>query len=119
MNEITIKGKKAKVKFGNWVVEHLTVTYGYDIQDLQNILKSQSSGFIPKALHLGLCQVAGRNLEAFNLNDVYDYVDEVGLLSKTLEPIISQLTNDLSVALTGETTNSETVEVKEKVTKKK
>ena len=122
MDTIKIKGKNEKFKFGNWVIEQLTVKYGFNMQDFGNIIADVSSGVIPKALHLGLCQSKGRNIEAFDLNDVYDFLDDVGIFSKEMQPVISKMMADMSVALTGKTVDVgelETIDVKEKVTKKK
>lgn len=120
MNEITIKGKKHNFKCGSWVAEQLTVKHGYDLNDLKNYANNLGvmAGFVPKALHLGLCQIKGRNIEAFDLNDVIDYIDEVGVFSSEFRPMFTTILGEITVSLTGKSTGiTENVNVKEKVEK--
>ncbi|HZK19085.1 MAG TPA: hypothetical protein VFC68_00015 [Treponemataceae bacterium] len=106
MNEIIIKGKKHNFKCGSWVAEQLTVKHGYDLNNLASFVSNVGvmAGFVPKALHLSLCQIKGRNIEAFDLNDVIDYVDDVGVFSEEFSPILLVLLDELTVSLTGKST---------------
>lgn len=81
--ELKINGKLIKVRFGAFVLKCFA-DEGIRVQDLTEKLSDNPGDIIPKIIYYGAVNaVAGRDLKAIDINDIYDWLDEQdgGLLS--------------------------------------
>lgn len=94
--QITFKGEKLNIRFGMWVISEMT-NFGYSLSNMENDISANPIKFFIVMTYLGACNASDKDLEAFKLNDFYDWLDEVGgLQSSELLKIQKCFTNSIS-----------------------
>lgn len=117
MNEITIKvlGKDVKLRFGSWLMMNM-IESGYGLEQMGEEIKRNPFKFIPKLIYLAACNGKTRSLSDYEENDFFDYLDGVGFNSDEVVKVTTLFAESLMAHLGSK---GDTVEVKEKVAKKK
>ena len=85
----TLNGKEIDMRFGMWSSVQLE-NEGISMTDLQKYLTEKPLGFIVKVAYISACNAAkpAPSLEAYNIADFYDWVDEHGLNSQEVQNVI-------------------------------
>lgn len=94
--EIEFKGKTIPILFGAWVMGQL-IKSGYPLASLHEEMTSNPFIFFPKLVYLGAVNATpGKDLSAFDENDFFDWVDEVGgISSEEVMRVINVFTTSL------------------------
>lgn len=93
--EIKINDKTIPVKFGAYVVERLEED-GIYLTELENHVK-KPVGLIKKLLYYGAVNaVKGKDEKQVSMDDVYDWLDDVGAMSEQVTDILKLFTDSLS-----------------------
>lgn len=96
--EIKLNGESIPVLFGSWVMGQL-IKAGYPLASLHEDMTSNPFVFFPKLVYLGAVNATpNKDLTAFNENDFFDWVDEVGGISSgDVTKVINTFTRSLGM----------------------
>lgn len=94
---ITLKGNVVTLLFGTWVVGEL-IDRGFELDKIQDNITKNPFKFIPLLVYLAAVNAtAEKDLEKYNLNDFYDWIDEVkGFGSKEVVKVLKCFTTSIT-----------------------
>lgn len=100
---IQFKKGEIKVRFGMWTISEL-IKRGYSLSTLQQDIERNPIEFLITITYLGACNASSKDLEAYSINDFYDWADELegGLNSNELSKIQKCFTNSLTYGVSTE-----------------
>ena len=94
---IKFKEKKKKVRFGMWTISKM-IDFGYRLETIQQDINANPIKFFVTVTYLGACNALDKDLDSYNLNDFYDWLDETegGIEGKEMQKIQKCFTESLS-----------------------
>ncbi len=100
--EITIKGNTIPLKFSFKTMEILETEMGFIMPEFQrNILRKQLSYFVASVVAAAKTASKNASVDVIKIEDVYDWVDEHGFLSKTVQDVYKIFIGQISDGLKG------------------
>lgn len=92
--ELLIGGKSHPVKFGLRFLENVTTTEGITIVEVFSKFETETLFFLPKLIYYAINTATP---DALTLDDVYDWVDEIGIASDEIKPFIIAFADSMKV----------------------
>ena len=92
--ELLIGGKSRPVKLGLRFLENVTTSEGITIVDVFTKFESETLFFLPKLIYYAINTA---NPDTLTLDDVYDWVDEIGIASEEIKPFIIAFADSMKV----------------------
>ena len=100
--ELLIGGKSHPVKLGLRFLENVTTSEGITIVDVFTKFESETLFFLPKLIYYA---INAANPDTLTLDDVYDWVDEIGIASEEIKPFIIAFADSMKVHIPQEDEN--------------
>lgn len=106
--QIIFKGNPIVLVFGAWVMGQF-IKSGTSLHTLKDDMQGNPFEFYTRLLYLSAVNgTDGKNLDAFNQNDFYDWIDEVGgIMSPELKEVTECFTRSLGLSDKEEDTSAE------------
>ncbi|MCT4238589.1 hypothetical protein HZP42_19595 [Elizabethkingia anophelis] len=101
--KINIGGKERGAKLGLGFLDRITKAENISLQEVFTKFEKETLSFLPKMVYYSVLyndERAGNNVD-YDLGNVFDWIDEVGITSETIKSFIEAFTRSVEVHFKG------------------